>query len=70
MEKEIAKLGLEMRQAQEVYFKLASNTSQSGFPEHVKAKREALEKSKRLEKLFDSKCKEVLEFADQQTLFE
>lgn len=69
MEKELAQLGLKMREAQEVYFKLATKSAQSGFPEHIKAKREALEKSKRLEKAFDAKCKEILEFADQKTLF-
>lgn len=69
--KELAQLGLRMREAQKVYFQLALSSSQSKFPDYyIKEKRKALEKSKQLEKEFDVMCSQVLELADQTTLFE
>jgi len=64
---ELARLGLQMRDAQKRYFNLAKN--QVKYPGQMRQKREALENSKRLERTFDELCKSTIEYANQQSLF-
>ena len=68
--KDLAKLGQEMRESQKNYFALAKEAAKFNFPDHVKAKRKALEESKRLEKEFDTMCSLILAGTTQKSLFE